>query len=360
MMKTTIILFVLFFSSIKTTAQVDFELNHYLSGKKITSICSDSKYLWVTTDGDGIYRYSFTTKNWKNYSTKKKNISLDFFFSIAANKRYVWAGSTDGLFIFDKRRRRWTKRKFGKGGQLSNWIRSLAYDKYSRVLWIGRFKYLTKFDLRRRRFKDYDLTVGNIEKTNTIKTILVDGDSLAWFGTEAGLHKYNKHKNLDDKSAFTFYNNSRNYFGDEGDVVSVSTLISEQNNIWIGLDEFITKSNPTYNLGGFYRFDRQNKWTRFGKREGLPGEGIFCAAITGNYIWVSTYQFDINKKEVNGTGVALINRLTGDVKPLLDNRIPNNIYTMYFDGTYLWLGGKNGIIQIDFQSNFKPPFDSDR
>ena len=357
-MKSVIVVIMLFISSQLTKAQVAFKINKFLEGTKITSICSDSRYLWAATDGNGIYRYSYFNKKWFNYSTQKNNIALDFFYSIAAGKRFVWAGSTDGLFIFDKKRRRWTKRKFGKGGQLSNWIRSLAYDKYAKVLWIGRFKYLTKFDLRRRRFKDYDLTVHNNEKTNTIKTILVDGDSLVWFGTEAGLHKYNKNKNLDDKSAFTFYNNSRNYFGDEGDVVSVSTLITEQHNIWIGLDEFTTKENPTYNLGGFYKFDRQNTWTRFDKEKGLPGNGIFCAAITGNYIWVSTYQFNTKKKEANGTGIVLINRLTDKVKTLIDNRIPNNIYTMYFDGRYLWLGSENGIIQIDFQSNFKPSFDS--
>jgi len=357
-MKSVILVIMLFISSKLTKAQVDFKINKFLEGTKITSICSDSKYLWAATDGNGIYRYSYSNKKWFNYSTRKNNIALDFFYSVAAGKRFVWAGSTDGLFIFNKRRRRWTKRKFGKGGQLSNWIRSLAYDKYAKVLWIGRFKYLTKFDLRRRRFKDYDLTINNNEKTNTIKTILVDGDSLVWFGTEAGLHKYNKNKNLDDKSAFTFYNNSRNYFGNEGDVVSVSTLIAEQHNIWIGLDEFTTKKNPTYNLGGFYKFDRQNSWTRFDKESGLPGNGIFCAAITGSYIWVSTYQFDIKKKETNGTGIVLINRLTGKVKTLIDNRIPNNVYAMYFDGKYLWLGSRSGIVQIDFENNFKPSFDS--
>ncbi len=355
-MKHIIVIIVLFISPQLTRAQVDFEINHYLASTKVTSITSDGKYLWVATDGNGIYRYSYSNKKWFNYSTSKNNITLDFFFSIAANKRFVWAGSTDGLFIYDKKRRRWAKRKFGQGGQLSNWIRSLAYDKYAKVLWIGRFKYLTKLDLRSRRFKDYDLTIKNNEKTNTIKSILVDGDSLAWFGTEAGLHKYNKNKNIDDKSAFTFYNNSRNYFGEQGDVVSVATIISEQHNVWIGLDEFITIDNPKYNLGGFYKFNRQNTWTRFDKKDGFPGNGIYCAAITGNYIWVSTYKFDIKKKEANGTGIVLINRLNNKVKQLTDSRIPNNVYSIDFDGKYLWLGSGNGIIQIDFQSKFKPSF----
>ncbi len=355
-MRVLFLIFILGFTFNFTKAQVNFEIKKYLNDSKITSICSDNKYLWVATDGNGIFRYSFASEKWFNYSTAKNNISLNFFFSIAANNRFVWAGSTDGLFIFDKRRRRWSKRKFGKGGQLSNWIRSLSYDKYAKVLWIGRFKYLTKYDLRTRRFKDYDLTIGNNEKTNTIKTIFVDGDSLAWFGTEAGLHKYNKTKDFEDKSAFTFYNNSRNYFGEQGDVVSVSTIIAEQNNIWIGLDEFITNENPHYNLGGFYKYDRLNKWTRFDTHNGFLGNGIYCAEITGNYIWVSTYKFNARKKEADGQGIVLINRLTNETKALLDSNIPNDIYCMFFDGKYLWLGSGNGIVRIDFQNDFITDF----
>ena len=331
-------------------------LEHNLEGNVVTDICDDGKYIWAATNGNGIYRYEIKKKKWKNYSTNNKKLSLNFFYTIAANKDFVWAGSSDGLFIFSKKRNRWTKRKFGKGGQLSNWIRDIEYDPYENVVWIGRFKYLTKYDIKKRRFTDYDLTIHNDVKTNTIKVVKLDGDSLVWFGSEDGLHKYDKSRGIEDEGTMSFYDNDLNYFKGEGDAVSVSSLLLEQSNIWIGLDEFITKNNPDYNLGGIYKFDRMNEWIRFDSKTGLRGNGIYDMEITGDYIWVSLYQFSKNTKDIYGRGIALINRITEEVNMLDIKNFPLTTYAFHFDGKTLWIGTENGIYSIDFTNNFVDNF----
>jgi ligand-binding sensor domain-containing protein len=341
---TTSLFFVFLFSLAYGQTQQKFET--ILDGITIHDICSDGQNLWIATNGAGIYKYNIKSKKLDNYSVAAGNIKHDFFYCLAANDNYVWAGSTDGLFVLDKKSDRWTQRKFGKGGQLGNWIRSLAYDKYLNVLWIGRFQYLTKYDLRTRLFDDFDLTIQGNQKTNNIKKVTVDGDSLVWFGSEAGLHKYSKKKNLIDQGAILFYDTKFNYFNGEGEQVSITSLLFEQRNLWIGLDEFITPDRPQFNIGGLYKFDRRNEWKRFDASTGLAGNGIFCLERTGNYIWAGLYQFGQSSKESYGRGIALINRLNNQVRVLNDPNIPSTVYCMYFDGNLMWLGTNSGIVKI--------------
>ncbi len=344
------------FVALEISAQDNLEITEFLKGTTVYDICSFEDEIWVATNGNGIFKYSTKTKKWQNFSTANKEVTLDFFHCIEANNKFVWAGSTDGLYIYDRRRKKFTKRKFGKGGQLSNWIRSLKYDKYEDILWIGRFKYLTKLDLKKRRFTDYDLTTDNDEKTNTIKTIAADGDSLMWFGTEAGLHKYDKSRDLDSPGTIALYDNRLNYFNGEGDEVSISAIVFEQNNMWIGLDEFITKYNPDYNLGGLFNYNRQNEWIRFDSQKGLRGNGIYDIELVGNYIWVASYQFSQNTKDQYGRGLALINRITEEVSVLTNEKLPDTVFSLHFDGKQMWIGAKDGLYMIDLQNAFVENF----
>ena len=132
MRKITTSLFFLVFS-VLVFGQTGQKFETMLDGITVQDICGDGQNLWIATNGSGIFKYNIKTKTLENYSTSNGAIKHDFFFCLAANENYVWAGSTDGLFIFDKKTGRWTSRKFGKGGQLGNWIRSLAYDKYENV-----------------------------------------------------------------------------------------------------------------------------------------------------------------------------------------------------------------------------------
>ncbi|MCX7798398.1 MAG: hypothetical protein N2249_07225 [Melioribacter sp.] len=344
-MKKLLLLF--FIANSFVFSQID-EFEYYLKGTSVTDICNDGKNIWIATNGSGVFKYIPSQDKWEQFSTSKGNLQHDFFYCITANEDFVWVGSIDGLFIYDKKRNSWTKRKFALGGQLANWIRSIAYDKYEKVVWIGRFQYLTKYDLKSKRFIDYNLTINNNEKTNTIKTIQIDGDSIVWFGTEAGLHKYDKSKDLNEPGAITFFDNRYNYFNGEGEQVSVSSILLERNFIWIGLDEFITKERPEFNIGGLYKYNRRNDWVRFDNSKGLPGNGIYDLERTGNYIWASLYQFGKETKEMYGRGMVLINRLNNKVIPINDERIPKTVNKIFFDGSYVWLGTENGLIKINF------------
>lgn len=332
------------------------EIEYLLEGVKVTELKSDGKNLWIATEGNGIFKYDQIKNTLVNYSSQTKKINQDFFYCIEVSDRFVWAGSADGLYIFDKKNNRWTSKKFSLGGQFGNWIRNLAYDKYSKKLWIGRFKFLTEFDLISNTYKDYNLTINKNEKTNSIKTLYIDGDSLLWIGAEAGIHKLKINKKNYSETDFQFFSNKRNYFLSEGDEVSITKVLAEQNYIWFGTDEFITDENPEFNLGGLFRYDRGIEWEKFSEQNNIKGSGIFSLELTGNYIWASLYKFDSKSKEQKGVGIVLINRNTLEVREVHLDNLPKSILCMHFDGKIMWLGSDDGLLKVNLTNSIIPKF----
>ncbi len=342
-----IILFIFLFLPFNSPAQNESEL--YLEGSFITGIAHEKDYLWVSTYGNGIYEYSYKDDEWTNFSTKNKKLENDLFGTIAASKDYVWAGSNDGLYTYDKKNDNWRKRKFALGGEMGNWIRALTYDPDKNYLWIGRFMNLTVLDIKKRRFSDYDLTKNNDAKTNNIISIGLDGDSLVWIGTESGVHIYDKRKNIDNKSSWEFINNKNKGFQGDGDAISISQILFEDNYVWFGTDEFITKESPQFNIGGIYRFDRNFTWDKISTQNGLPANGIYSMQRTGNKIWASLYSFNRNDKKEYGKGIVLINRINGVPDQIDLNKTKlstSEIHALYFDGTYMWVGSTEGLWKV--------------
>lgn len=340
-----IILF--FFVSLEIFSQVQSEV--FLKGAAITDIAEEEGYLWVSTYGQGIYRYAIAESKWTNFSTKSGNLSDDLFYAIEVSQNFVWAASVEGLFTFTKKANRWDKRKFAQGGEFGNWIRSLKFDPSQNVLWIGRFRNITRFDLKTRSYDDINRIQGNDQKSNTIKSIELDGDSLIWFGTESGVHIFNKKKKYSDLKAWRYFSNKDKAFKEEGKTVSVSKILFEGKNIWFGTDEFITAEEPDFNLGGIYIYDRKINWDRIYKRDGLGGNGIYSLCRIGNYIWAGVYEFDKQKKVEYGKGLFIINRITRQVIPVDLNELnitSSSILSFHFDGTYLWIGTGEGLVRL--------------
>jgi ligand-binding sensor domain-containing protein len=327
----------------------------YLENASIQSIKGDGDYIWVATYGQGIFRYSQKDDKWFNFSTKKENLENDLFYNLAVSKDYVWAASGDGLFTYDKKKDQWRKRKFAQGGEMGNWIRSLYYDPSQNVLWIGRFINLTRLDVAKQKYNDYDISDHNDSKTNNIISIKPDGDSLIWIGTESGVHIYNKNKDIDDKNSWSFLTNKNGGFSDEGDAVSVHDMLFEDNDVWFATDEFVTAQQPRFNMGGIYKFNRKFRWDRISKADGLPANGIYCLARVGNYIWAGEYSFDRKNKKEFGKGLVFIDRFTNRIYPVdlnALNIVTSTIYSLYFNGEDLWIGSDKGLVRLKFFNQF--------
>ena len=346
-MKTFLTFFITFLILTNLTAQVESEI--FLEGAKVIDIAKDGDYLWVATYGQGVYRYSLNEQKWINFSTKSGNIDNDLFYAIEVNKDFVWAGSADGLFIYNKKREKWSKRKFAQGGQFGNWIRTLKYDPSQNVLWIGRFRNITRLDVKRRRYADINRIQGKDQKSNNIQSIAFDGDSLIWFGCESGVHRYEKKKKYNNKSAWKYLTNKKRGFNEEGKSVSVSSMLFEGSRIWFGTDEFTSVSDPEFNVGGIYIFDRRLDWEKISQIDGLADNGIYALGRTGNYVWAGVYSFDRKENVEEGKGMFLINRNTLQVTGVdLDQLgIRSSTFLKFlFDGVYMWIGSNAGLLKI--------------
>jgi ligand-binding sensor domain-containing protein len=341
----TSIITILFLTNL--TAQVESEI--FLEGAKVIDIAKDGDFLWVATYGQGVYRYSLADEKWINFSTKSGNLDNDLFYAIEINKDFVWAGSADGLFIYNKKREKWSKRKFAQGGQFGNWIRKLKYDPSQDVLWIGRFRNITRLDVKRRRYADINRLQGRDQKSNNIKSIALDGDSLIWFGSESGVHRYEKHKKYNNESSWQYLTNKKRGFNDEGKTVSVSSMLFEGNRIWFGTDEFTSESDPVFNVGGIYIFDRRLDWEKISQIDGLADNGIYALGRTGNYVWAGVYSFDRNENIEQGKGLFLINRNTLEVTTVDLDQLgirSSTFHKFLFDGNSMWIGSNAGLLKI--------------
>ncbi len=340
----------LFFFSSDIFPQVDFDV--YLEDAFITAVTQEEDFIWVATYGQGIFRYSKKDQKWFNFSTKNKNLENDLFHDIDVSKNYIWAGANEGLFIYDKKKNKWTIKKFSLGGEFGNWIRALCYDSADNILWIGRFRNLTQLDVAKQKYNDFDLTQNNDPKTNTFQTIKMDGDSLIWFGTESGVHIYRKKKRI-GQDTWQFLNNKKG-FRQEGDAVSVSDFVFEKEKVWFGTDEFITTKQPQFNIGGIYNYNRNFIWNKFSRENGLPANGVYCLERTGNYIWAGVYSFDKKEKNEYGKGLVLINRITGKVIPIDLNQLEtksSTITALFFDGKNLWIGTDKGLWRLQVSNS---------
>jgi ligand-binding sensor domain-containing protein len=353
MNKFSFLFFFIFISTVFIYPQAD--TRFFLENSKVYDICPDGDYLWVATYGNGIFRYSYDKDTWANFSSKTKSVDNDFFYCVAANEHYIWAGSSEGLFTYDRRKNIWAKKKFAQGGEWGNWIRSLCYDKAHRTLWIGRFRYLTKLDVDKQTYTDIDRTQNSDPKTNNFIKLKLDGDSLLWCGTEAGLHKYRRDMDCMAPEAWDFFSTKTGGFNGEGEAVTISDILFEGNYIWFATDEFVTPEKPKFNTGGVWRFNRKNRWDRISKLNGLPANGIYCLEKTANFVWASVYQFDKKDKKEFGKGLVLINRFTGKVNPIDLNQTQvstSTIYKMYFDGSDMWMGTNIGLYKVSIANPF--------
>lgn len=347
MRKFNLCLILLFITAFLTHAQIDSEI--FLEGATIMDIAQAGDIFWIATYGQGIYKYSEKENKWENFSSKSGNLDNDLFYAIEVNKDYVWAGSPGGLFVLSKKSNKWSKRKFAQGGQFGNWIRALKYDPEQDVLWIGRFRNITRLDVRKSRYTDIDMMQGKDQKSNNIKAIEIDGDSLIWFGTESGVHRYEKKKLYKSQAAWKYITNKKRGFKEEGKTVSISSFIFEGNRMWFGTDEFTSSSDPGYNVGGIYIYDRRLDWKKISQINGLADNGIYALGRTGNYIWAGVYSFNRDENIEQGKGLFLINRETLKVTEVdLDqlNIRSSTFLTFHFDGENMWVGSNSGLLKI--------------
>ena len=104
MRKYKLLLIILFITLLHPCFIAQEKSESFLEGKEVNDIKGDGENIWFATNGSGIFKYSLKNGEITNYNSENSDLQNDFIYCIDANDQYVWAGSIDGLFIYDKKR----------------------------------------------------------------------------------------------------------------------------------------------------------------------------------------------------------------------------------------------------------------
>ncbi|MCX8010225.1 MAG: hypothetical protein N3A61_03670, partial [Ignavibacteria bacterium] len=121
---------------------------NYFQGAQIVQIVGNGNEIWFATNGRGLLRFNKQNETWYQINSSNSGLKQDQLYCVAVCDDYIWAGSSDGLWILNRLNNNWSLKKFSKGGPFGQWVRALYYDNSQKILWVGRFKFLSRFDLR--------------------------------------------------------------------------------------------------------------------------------------------------------------------------------------------------------------------
>ena len=338
-----------------------------LAGDDVTQIVIDDGYIWVGTE-NGVSRYDKLTDSWNNYD-KDSGLIDNSVTAIAADEDSVWFGTENkGLSRYDQRNsefvRAYTKRDrltsdqinalavdgtslwlgtadsgaqryilsvntwreyTAEAGLPSNHITAIAAD--GNVVWFGTYEHgLVRYDLRHEQWKTYAEIKALSD--NDVKDLLVTDESV-WVATRSGLNQAAYLENPDFSTGLNWRTLSKaegladNY---------ITTVVEVGENLWVG---------TPHGLG--VRYEGEDKWTFFTKKDGLPHDFVTCIA------W----------ETVNGSTESAFSRLWIGTKAGLSTYEPQNrkwnthpsnlqisgwINDIKLDRSSVWIATTSGLV----------------
>jgi ligand-binding sensor domain-containing protein len=297
----------------------------------------DDRFVWAGTSR-GLSIYDKESETWTSY-TQSETLIGNEVRAVVADERYVWCGTSQGLSRYDKLYGTWTSfRK--KGGRqfmsfgwmswdwwepededslVSNDINSLAVD--DRYLWVGTKEGASRYDKIADRWDRYTRETGL--PNPDVATVVVDGYDV-WAGTGAGLCKYPRMS--DDPNAWVTYTSgveikpmvvSQEY---AKSLVSdeIWSLAADGKYVWVG-----TRI-------GVSRYDKgRDTWVTFTKEDGLASDAVSSIAVEDSRIWFGS-----------DNGVSMYDKNSHDwtILTTIDGLSSDRITCIASDGDNIWLG----------------------
>ena len=264
----------------------------------IRSIYADSLgYLWLGTNGAGLFRFNIKTKELKNYTKDITNsISISdnrvrVIFEDDNNR--LWFGTYNGLNLFDRDKEafyNYHSSPIDNSKISSNKVISITHDNLGQ-LWVGTFDGgLNKVKPGKEKFKLYRKKPFNKNSisSNIILSVIEDKDSNLWIGTDKGIdflnrktHQYKHYKNepgnpnsLSDDVVYSLYQDRNgtiwagtgegilNRFNSNTQSFTHYPLINEdyQKEVHYGVKKIYEDKQGNFWIGshnGFYKFNRE-------------------------------------------------------------------------------------------------------
>ncbi len=346
--------------------------------------CDVDGYVWLGTDGNGLYRvdplsgevntykhndrnkFSLSTNtvihinedlrnnlwvltNYGNINILRKSGSQLYYHpgteilkptrilsSFRASNGSLWVGTDgEGLSKIDSEG---TKKQFFKNAldEKGFYIHSINEDKDANI-WVGTYQNgLHIYDKRQKRFHKKALVDTNGHSVQDVRFIFRDSQKRMWVTTDQGLFVF-----LDDKTLLAkFQNYSHGLLGS----ISQSIVEDSSGTIWVAL-----------NGGGLFRFNENqmdfsrsnfSRFTNLDDKEltNKKNDILAMSCVGENTIWVVSFdgrlfKFSIEEKEFKRV------ELKGDSDEMMNNAPNDPVFrsVLQKDEDNIWLGSTTGI-----------------
>lgn len=257
-------------------------------------VTSDNK-LWAGTDnGVSVFDY----KDWTTYTatSTKNGLGNNVIYSLAQAEKGIWAGSLRGLYFFDYSS--W-KKVDSIGDAL---VESLYYQ--NGILWVGTNDGLLRLDPDGNATKIFTNIPGN-----KISSIIFDNENI-WVGTNNGLGKL---YNGSPKATYTTPDLTNNI---------VKSLATDGKSLWVGTANGISRLDIT-----------RNTWTRYttSNTKELHGDDILALAMSNDILYAGTSQG--------------LNKFDGKTWSKIATEEISHVLSLAIYGNTLWVGTKNGVLK---------------
>ena len=297
-----------------------------ISFNDIISLFEDSKgNLWVGTWGGGINKFDVNTNKFTRFlhdPTNLQSVADNIIWSICEdNSGKIWLGTNShGLQSYDPASGLFKKTDLELADSTNVFpsIHCLLAD--GNFLWIGHSKGLSKLNLEKGSFLQFDLSEENDKTTgmNFIHSIYKDLKNNLWIGTSSGLKKYdpNEHK----------------FIQFDSDIKNSITSITEDKNgfLWLGSNNGIFMLNT--------ETGESKKFTAGSDKNSIAGNFVNKVLVDkSGLLWISSYNSGVTKAILTQSNFKRYPDITEDSKPSLKENITaitgdnkGNIYV----GTY--------------------------
>jgi len=225
-----------------------------------TAIIGDrSGFLWVGSDGQGLFRFDPKTGKFKVFRHSRmdqSSLSNDYVVTLLIDHAgRLWAATYDGLDLFDPATSRFTVYKAEK--ENATQVDIDVNEDHEGALWIGTDRSgLQRFDPTTHQFTVYKHNTNDPMSlsNNRVNSVFFDLAGAIWVGTQDGLDKF-------DRSTGTF----KTYYekdGLSGNVVSC-ILEDERGDVWMSTNNGVSELDPA-----------RQTFTRYSVADGLPGSDL--------------------------------------------------------------------------------------
>jgi len=343
-----------------------------LRGNTVKKIAIEGNYVWVGTESGGLNRYDRNTDSWAS-RTRKDGLSNNGVNAIAIDSKYIWVGTYYGVNRYDKITDSWNV-YFKKDGLVQDSVTTIGIA--DNFVWFGTpWGGISVYDVINQAFmRTYTKT--DLLSSDDIRAIVIDGNNI-WIGTaNGGVQRYIEAVNAwvqytkDDGLAsnhitcITVHKNEI-WFGTYDSGVSMYDKVRNRWTTYIEADsppeddvkEIARSSDGKLWLatsGGLLKYDEKEKWTKYGKKNGLPTNFITTVKTDENNVWVGTSRGLASYNETT-TQWQFYNNTDG----LPEEFITSLDITNDEGKKTLWVGTNRGLfyLALDGKSDFKSILD---